>query len=187
MDIQDQNTILIVDDIEMNREILDCIFNKDYKTPQFNNGLDAFLYTKDHADEIVAVLLDITMPIMDGYGYLEHIRENNLLKGVPIFLITAENKDQQLDAFEYQISDIIEKPFNSAFLYKRVNSQIELFKLHRSLEYKNLLQEREIARKKLFPLSSALVRPANTCFRSAISPIVCCKSCVSSSSANAPI
>ena len=147
MDIQDQNTILIVDDIEMNREILDCIFNKDYKTPQFNNGLDAFLYTKDHADEIVAVLLDITMPIMDGYGYLEHIRENNLLKGVPIFLITAENKDQQLDAFEYQISDIIEKPFNSAFLYKRVNSQIELFKLHRSLEYKNLLQEREIARK----------------------------------------
>lgn len=147
MDIQDQNTILIVDDIEMNREILDCIFNKDYKTTQFNNGLDAFLYTKDHADEIVAVLLDITMPIMDGYGYLEHIRENNLLKGVPIFLITAENKDQQLDAFEYQISDIIEKPFNSAFLYKRVNSQIELFKLHRSLEYKNLLQEREIARK----------------------------------------
>ncbi len=147
MDIQDQNTILIVDDIEMNREILDCIFNKTFKTPQFDNGLDAFLYTKEHADEIVAVLLDITMPIMDGYGYLENIRENDLLKGVPIFIITAEDKDQQLEAFEYQISDIIEKPFNPAFLLKRVTSQIELFKIHRSLEYKNLLQEREIARK----------------------------------------
>lgn len=147
MDIQDQNTILIVDDIEMNREILECIFNKDYKTLQFSNGLDALLYTKDHTDEIVAVLLDITMPIMDGYGYLKHIRESGLLNGVPIFLITAENKDQQLEAFEYQISDIIEKPFNATFLYKRVNSQIELFKLHRSLEYKNLLQERELARK----------------------------------------
>lgn len=147
MDIQDQNTILIVDDIEMNREILDCIFNKDFNTVQFDNGLDAFLYTKEHSDEIVAVLLDITMPIMDGYGYLENIRENNLLKGVPIFLITAEDKDQQLNAFEYQISDIIEKPFNPAFLLKRVTSQIELFKIHRSLKYQNLLQEREIARK----------------------------------------
>lgn len=147
MDIQDQNTILIVDDIEMNREILDCIFNKDFKTPQFDNGLDAFLYTKDHADEIVAVLLDITMPVMDGYGYLEKIREHNLLNGVPIFLITAEDRDQQLAAFEYQISDIIEKPFTPAFLLKRVTSQIELYKIHRSLEYKNLMQEREIARK----------------------------------------
>lgn len=147
MDIQEQDCILIVDDIEMNREILDCIFNKDYKTLQFNNGLDAFLYTKDHAEEIAAVLLDITMPIMNGYGYLEHIRENHLLKDVPIFLITAEDKDQQLDAFNYQISDIIEKPFNAAFLYKRVTSQIELFRIHRSLEYKNLMQEREIARR----------------------------------------
>lgn len=148
MDIQDeQNTILIVDDIEMNREILDCIFNHDYKTVQFDNGLDAFLYTQENNDSIVAVLLDITMPILNGYGYLEKIRENNLLKGVPVFIITAEDKDQQLDAFEYRISDIIEKPFNPAFLFKRVTSQIELFKLHRSLEYKNLLQEREIARK----------------------------------------
>lgn len=148
MDIQDRkDTILIVDDIEMNREILDCIFNKDYKTPQFDNGLDAFLYTKDHEHEIVAVLLDITMPVMDGYGYLEKIRENNLLNGVPIFIITAEDRDQQLEAFEYQISDIISKPFTPAFLLKRVTSQIELYKIHRSLEYKNLLQEREIARK----------------------------------------
>lgn len=148
MDIQDQkDTILIVDDIEMNREILDCIFTKDYHTPQFGNGLDAFNYTRDHADEIVAVLLDITMPVMNGYGYLEKIREHNLLNGVPIFLITAEDRDEQLDAFQYQISDIIEKPFNPAFLLKRVTSQIELYKIHRSLEYKNLLQEREIARK----------------------------------------
>ena len=79
MDIQDQNTILIVDDIEMNREILDCIFNKDYKTPQFNNGLDAFLYTKDHADEIVAVLLDITMPIMmpsSAYSVMKRLKKS---------------------------------------------------------------------------------------------------------------
>ncbi len=148
MDIQDQkDTILIVDDIEMNREILDCIFQKDYKTMQFGNGLDAFNYTQEHADEIVAVLLDITMPIMNGYGYLERIRENNLLKNVPIFLITAEDKDQQLEAFDYQIADIIEKPFNPMFLAKRVSTQIELYKIHRSLEYKNLLQERELARK----------------------------------------
>lgn len=147
MDIQDQNTILIVDDIEMNREILDCIFNKKYNTEQFDNGLDAFLYTKKNEEKIVAVLLDITMPVMDGYGFLEHIRENNLLKDVPIFIITAEDKDQQLSAFEYQVMDIIEKPFNPAFLFKRVTSQVELFKIHRSLEYKNLMQEREITQK----------------------------------------
>ena len=147
MEVQEKNTILIVDDIEMNREILDCIFNKEYNTVQFNNGLDALLYTQEHSDEIVAVLLDITMPVMDGYGYLENIREKQLIHSVPVFLITAEDKDQQLNAFEYQISDIIEKPFNPAFLFKRVTSQIELFKIHRSLEYKNLMQEREIARK----------------------------------------
>ena len=148
MNTQDRKDTItfIVDDIEIIDDP-ELFWDKDYHTPQFANGLEAFNYTKDHADEIVAVLLDITMPVMDGYGYLEKIREHNLLNGVPIFIITAEDRDQQLEAFEYRVSDIISKPFTPAFLLKRVTSQIELYKIHRSLEYKNLLQEREIARK----------------------------------------
>lgn len=142
-----KHTILIVDDVEMNRDILEMQFINDYKTVCCQNGLEALNYIKEHGNEVVAVLLDLVMPIMTGTQFLEEIRKANLIPSVPIFIITAENDEhKQLGSFDYGITDIINKPFNTKFLYKRVTSQIDLYLTRRSLEYTNYKQSLTIAK-----------------------------------------
>ena len=140
------NTILIIDDVEMNRDILQLQFVKEYNTVCCSNGLEGLNYVKEHGEHIVAVLLDIVMPVMTGTEFLEQIRRLNLIPNVPIFVITAENDEsKQLDSFDYGITDIISKPFNTKFLCKRVESQIDLYLTRRSLEYTNYKQSITIA------------------------------------------
>lgn len=137
----EKQTILIVDDIEMNRDILEHKFCQYYNTHCCENGLEALVYTKDHEKEIVAVLLDLVMPVMTGIQFLSIIREQKFLEDVPIFIITAEdNENIQLGTFDFGITDVITKPFNAKFLLKRVSSQIDLYLTKRSLEYTNMVQ-----------------------------------------------
>ena len=143
-----KNYILVVDDIELNREILKIKFEEEFDILEAENGLIAYQQTIEHKDEIVAILLDLMMPVMTGSEFLSKLREDGLLKGVPIFIITAqENEEIQLGSFEYGITDVITKPFNSDFLEKRVRSQIELYQTRRSLEYTNMLQAQELIKK----------------------------------------
>lgn len=146
--LDENNTILIVDDIELNREILKLKFEDEFKILQAGNGQEAYELVKKHESEIVVVLLDLMMPILDGSGFLALIRKENLLKDVPIFIITAqEDEELHLDQFDYGITDVITKPFNAKFLVKRVKSQIELYKSKKSLEYINMKQSLELLRK----------------------------------------
>lgn len=143
-----KGAILVVDDIELNREILKLKFEDKFQIYEAENGLQAFEISEEHKDDIVAVLLDLMMPVMTGSEYLAKLREADLLNGVPIFIITAqENEEIQLGAFEYNITDVITKPFNSDFLEKRVISQIELYQTRRSLEYTNMMQSLELIKK----------------------------------------
>lgn len=143
-----RDAILVVDDIELNREILKLKFEDEFDIIMAENGLEAYNITQKEESRIVAVLLDLMMPVLTGSGYLALIRKSNLLKDVPIFIITAqEDEELHLDQFEYGITDVITKPFNARFLIKRVKSQIELYKSKKSLEYINMQQSLELLRK----------------------------------------
>ncbi|MDE6726520.1 MAG: response regulator, partial [Oscillospiraceae bacterium] len=67
----EKNTLLIVDDYEFNRLIL-CDMFPSYNTIEVENGKQAIEAYEAHKDEICAVLSDIMMPEMDGFGLLEH-------------------------------------------------------------------------------------------------------------------
>lgn len=141
-------TILIVDDVEMNREILALRFN-DFNCVLKENGLEALKYIEERKGEgIDCVLLDHVMPEMTGFELLQALREKQLLQDVPIFIITAENDESViLPTFDYGITDVISKPFNAKFLYKRVTSQIELYRTKKSLEYQNLQKQKQLYEK----------------------------------------
>lgn len=128
-----RDTILIVDDMEINRMILHGIFEKQYKIIEAENGNQALaLIDKEH-DNIAAVLLDIVMPEMDGYQVMKELRTHNYLSEFPVIIITVENSTEiQLQAFDFGASELIVKPFEPHVVKRRVQNCIDLnlHKLH---------------------------------------------------------
>ena len=127
-------TILIVDDIEINRAILTEIFQNEYNIIEASNGVEA-VEVLNKGIKISAMLLDLLMPEMNGIEVLKEMNRNGLIKKIPVFLITASNSnDMLMEGYEYGAVDIITKPFSTNFLRCRVNNVIELYRHRNELE-----------------------------------------------------
>lgn len=125
----EKNTLLIVDDYEFNRLIL-CDMFPSYNTIEVENGKQAIEAYEAHKDEICAVLSDIMMPEMDGFGLLEHFFKQKYVYQVPVFIISADTSNKaKTKAFELGAEDIITKPFDINFVRKRIENIIELYRL----------------------------------------------------------
>lgn len=85
---REKSTVLIVDDNPINRQLLHRILLLDYHTLEAENGQQA-LELLEQTDKISAVLLDIVMPVMDGYAFLEAL-EKTTRSSVPVIAITGE-------------------------------------------------------------------------------------------------
>ena len=128
------STILIVDDVEINREIL-CEIFEDYHTIQAVNGREALDIIASKPDEISVVLLDIVMPVMSGVEVLEEMKRRSWIDNIPVLLITGEATTQiERDAYRLGASDIIKKPFDSYIVKQRTKNVIELYYNKRHLE-----------------------------------------------------
>ena len=102
--------ILIVDDEEVNREILKEMFRDGkYELLEADNGEDAVAKLKNN-DRIVLVLLDIVMPIMDGFGVLEYMHGQDMLNDIPVILIKGEDMARpQMERVEKFVNTISAK------------------------------------------------------------------------------
>lgn len=128
-----KNTILIVDDIEINRTILAEIFKDEYNILEASNGVQALEII--NGNTISALLLDLIMPEMNGLGVLEELNKNGKIKKIPVFLITAANSTETLlEGYNLGAIDVIAKPFMPHFLKCRVNNVIELYRHRNELE-----------------------------------------------------
>ena len=104
-------TLLLVDDNEINRHILENVFAPDYLSEHAWNGSIGLKKILAYPDKYCAVLLDVVMPEMDGIQLLRHLRARNLTDKIPIFLITAEASDAiTKEAYELGVMDVISKP-----------------------------------------------------------------------------
>lgn len=140
----DKQQILIVDDEEINRMILDGMFSEDYETIQATNGQDAISQIKNNPD-IVLILLDIVMPVMDGFHVLEYMKEQDLLETLPVILITSETiGDSEDKAYSYGVADVIHKPFYPHIVKKRSRNIIELYQNKKNMELRLKEQEEAI-------------------------------------------
>jgi len=108
-------TILVVDDSNIIRNFVKRIFSEKYNVGTAKDGEEAINIIKanQNNDFIEAILLDLNMPKVDGFAVLEFMRENNLLKKMPVSIISGDSSKETIDrAFTYEIVDMIEKPFN---------------------------------------------------------------------------
>lgn len=133
--MKQKRKMLVVDDIELNRVILSQMFESEYEVCEASNGLEAIEYVKKEKAELIAILLDVIMPVMDGFGVLDYLVKEKLMEKVPVFLITADSSDDMtLRGYEMGVADVINKPFNASIVRRRVDNVIELYRHRGHLE-----------------------------------------------------
>ena len=123
-------TILVVDDSNIVRNFVKRIFNSTYNVGVAENGEEAIsiINSNKDNDNIVAVLLDLNMPVVDGFAVLDFMKKNNLFLKIPVSIISGDSSKETIDrAFTYQIVDMLGKPFNENDV-KRVVERTLYFK-----------------------------------------------------------
>ena len=124
--IQRPQLVLVVDDQEINRDALEVILEDDYEIICAENGREALNMMRAHLDALSIVLLDLMMPVMNGFEVLEAARADEQLRKIPIIVLTAE-KNAELQALQMGAADFITKPFdNHEVILARVSRIIEL-------------------------------------------------------------
>ena len=134
-------TMLIVDDSFTNRVLLHKIFSEEYRVEQAENGTEALtlLHT---LPEVAVVILDIRMPVLDGYGVLEAMRGDERLKDIPVVINTAsDDVESQLKALDYGAVDVLVKPINSQIALHRIRNIITRQEADRQYARNQMLEE----------------------------------------------
>lgn len=131
--MEKRNTLLIVDDFEFNRLMLSDMFS-DLNIIEAENGQKAIEAFEQHRNELCAILLDLMMPVMDGFGVLNYLTEHKCIEEIPVFIISADTSDNSLEqAYDMGAADVIAKPFNIKFVRRRIDNMIELYSQRRQL------------------------------------------------------
>lgn len=124
---EQKRKILIVDDSEMNREILISMLEQDYDVVQAEDGRQAVDIMSERYAEISLLLLDMNMPVMNGYEVLKVMKEKLWLDRIPVICISADSSDDTIGkAYELGVSDYFARPFDAAVVLRRVNNTIAL-------------------------------------------------------------
>ena len=126
--------ILIVDDSEMNRMILSEMLKGEFEILEAENGSVCLDMLSRYEMKISLILLDIVMPGMDGFGVLEYMNRNNLIKDIPVIMISGEDSGEVIkQAYEMGGSDYIKRPFDMEVVHRRVLNTIKLYAKQRRL------------------------------------------------------
>ncbi|MCE7554951.1 diguanylate cyclase [Aliivibrio fischeri] len=139
--------ILIAEDEPVSRLVLQRLL-KAFACISVTNGQEALDVI--HQERIDLVLLDIHMPIMDGFEVIERLKNNEETKDIPIIVITVnQSTEDEIRALDLGAVDFVTKPFHAVILQKRIRNQLalklksDLLEKHASLDgLTNLLNRR---------------------------------------------
>ncbi len=142
----ERNCILLVDDDDINREVLKNIFPSQYRFSEAENGKEGLYRVEELAESLCAILLDITMPEMNGLELLRILHDRGITERIPIFLITASEEDEiAREAYNMGVMDVIRKPIVPFVILRRVQSVLELFQNREVLQARLMGQEKQLA------------------------------------------
>lgn len=142
------DTLLVVDDVELNRAVLTEIFKDSYRIEEAENGRIALEKLTNHRERFCGVLLDAVMPEMDGISLLKIMSELHMSAELPVFLITSEiSPALWKEAYSLGIMDLILKPVIPYIVRHRVDSIVRLFQSKRSLGSQLEAQKDELIQK----------------------------------------
>lgn len=123
--MNNSKNVLIIDDNEINRQILKKILKDHYNTYEAENGQIGLNILNKNKIEFSAVLLDLQMPVMDGYTFLKKVTEDSKLKHLPIVVTTSHaESEKEIEALKMGAWDFVTKPYNPDILLFRLKNAI---------------------------------------------------------------
>jgi putative two-component system response regulator len=147
--------LLVVDDIMINRAILTDLFSEEFDVLEAENGRVALDFIQQYDHDLAIVLLDLIMPVMDGFEVLQAMNDSGIIKTVPVIMITGEaDDDKSLRGYDLGVSDMVNKPFNHDIVYRRVSNVVDLYAHKQNLEQR-LQEQKEMLEKQSLKLRQA--------------------------------
>lgn len=132
--LQNKSQILLVDDSAMNRMMLAEILGDSYHILEAENGRECLETLQAEAGNIALVLLDINMPVMDGFEVLKAMNANHTIEDTPVIMISSDDSDAAIRrSYELGASDYVNRPFDARIVYRRVTNTIKLYAKQRRL------------------------------------------------------
>lgn len=126
--------ILIVDDSELNRALLSEMLKDDFKILEASNGRECLDALEQYGMGISLVLLDINMPVMDGFEVLVQMNRNHWIEDIPVVMISSDDTESNIKrAYDMGVSDYIRRPFDAQVVFRRVFNTIKLYAKQRRL------------------------------------------------------
>lgn len=145
---EQKKTILVVDDNPANIDVLRHILASEYRVKAAVNGeLALKILTMSARPDLI--LLDVMMPVMDGYECCRRIKQNMALKNIPIIFVSARSEEEdEAKGFEMGAVDYIAKPVNPRIVLARVKTHLALYDQQLALEERVKERTRELAQAK---------------------------------------
>ncbi len=127
-------TLLVVEDNIVNREILCNILEESFNIITASNGLDGLNFLKEYYKEISIVILDINMPVMNGYEFIEAVKDDIRLSKIPIVVTTVHSSiNEEIHCLDMGVFDFIAKPYIPKLILTRINNIIRLLESENSI------------------------------------------------------
>ena len=119
-------TILIVDDSPTVVKFVSfSLKSKGFQIVSACDGMDAIEKMSGIHDEIDLVITDLNMPNLDGYGFIDTLRQNQKYKDIPIIILTSEDDDKDMEkGIEVGANSYLVKPFKSNVLIEEVSKYL---------------------------------------------------------------
>ncbi|MGI8908189.1 MAG: hybrid sensor histidine kinase/response regulator [Candidatus Sumerlaeaceae bacterium] len=131
-------TVLVVDDTPENLAILSSLLRGNYQTKIAINGANALEIAASEVGRPDLILLDITMPDMDGFEVCRRLKEDEATRDIPVIFLSALNETvDKMKAFGVGGIDYITKPFQAEEVQARVETHLKVRRLQVELEKKN--------------------------------------------------
>lgn len=125
--IMSEKAILVVDDSNITRNLIDHVYKDKYKVLMANDGKAAMDIVDVMKDSIVAILLDLNMPDVDGFEVLDYFMQNKIMDEIPVCIITGEEAPEIIGKVKtYPVSAILLKPFSTDQIKTVVTKAMEI-------------------------------------------------------------
>lgn len=143
-----QSTILIVDDSPENLNVFSELLRPQYRILAATSGENALRVVNSTLHKLDLILLDVMMPVMDGYAVFAKLRANPATRDIPVIFLTAlAGAEDEEFGLELGAVDYISKPIKPVVLLARVKTQLEARLAREWLKNQNAYLEAEIARR----------------------------------------
>ena len=119
--------ILVVEDNEFNREMLKEILSDEYDVLEAENGKIGLEVLSQNKESIQLILLDVMMPVMGGFAFLDEMKKDEELSLIPVIVTTqGDGEESEIASLEHGAIDFVPKPYRAQVLKHRVASIIKL-------------------------------------------------------------